>query len=115
MEAAGIEKDVGHPQTSCNTMLYARQTASYVVMTETSRKCSERAFGHSMVPIPGAIIGMLEGAVAHRDDEANRDRNQQKEYCRPCPMRVRAAVRLVYSERATVRTGLVRAGYRTSA
>lgn len=74
MEAAGIEKDEGHPQTARNTMLYARTSASYGVPTETARKCSKRAFGHSMVPILGAVVNRLEGVGACQKDQARRSR-----------------------------------------
>jgi hypothetical protein len=56
MEAAGIEKDDGQPQTSCNATLYARLSASYGALKEIARKHSNGAFGDSMVPILGTVV-----------------------------------------------------------
>jgi hypothetical protein len=74
VEAAGIEKDEGHQQTSCNTMLYARFSPSYGVLKETARKGSKGAFDHSMVPIPGAVVDRFGDAGACRENEARRPR-----------------------------------------
>jgi hypothetical protein len=61
VEAAGIEKERGHPQTSCNTMLYALPSSSYGVMVKTARTQSKGAFDYSMVPILGAVVGLPVG------------------------------------------------------
>jgi hypothetical protein len=88
---------------------------SYVILRVTARKHSKGALVDSMVPIPCAIIGLHEGAGVCQGDEVKRVGTHQRECRRPCPMRVRAAVRFVCFERAAARTGSVRAGYRTAA
>jgi len=74
VEAPGIESPRPGPTTACNNRLYYRLDSSYSGFGPSTETAVKAAFGHSMVPIPGAATAPPTATAAYQGEEGKRPR-----------------------------------------